>query len=559
MEHFSPINEPLTFFLVGLIFALSLSLGALLVVHGRSKKKIKQQILAESNKRFHDLANTAPLMIWISDRNNECVFCNQSCLDFSGRTIETELGFGWMDLIHPEDRDRCFRLHEEAAAERKEFVAEFRIMRKDGQYRWLLEWGKPKYDFDGNFDGFIGSSIDIQQRKEVEQRWLETQLELQTAKEAAESANQTKSRFIAAVSHELRTPLTAILGFAEILRMESVSDDRIRQRLDPIERNAQLLLSLVNDVLDLSKIEADSLEIESRPILVEKLMTDVTSALNPQVRGRNLLLSVENHIPSGFCIVSDPLRLQQILLNLIGNAVKFSEQGEVVVSAQWKEGSDEVTFAVKDTGPGIDRAQCEKLFEPFAMLGKPHRRKAGTGLGLYLSRRLARAMGGDVKLLETQVGKGSTFALVLPKQAPVHGRMSKSLSPPSEVPQTASLRGLKLLVVEDGDDNRALLKHRLKAAGATVELAEDGLSGVSQATKDHYDVILMDLQMPGLNGYEATTRLRQKGYAGPIVAISAGAFSGEAEKSRAAGCNEFVPKPLDFAQLVDTVSRLAAG
>ncbi len=374
-----------------------------------------------------------------------------------------------------------------------------------------------------------------------------------------EAANLAKTTFLANVSHELRTPLAAILGYTELLsKAESSQADKVVYT-ETIRRNGQQLSRLVDDLLDLSKVEAGTVEIESVPIKISELLTDIYSLSETNAKKKNLKLSFSflNAIPE--TLSADPTRLRQILLNLVNNAIKFTERGEVSVKVSFlPEGV--LTFAVKDTGRGILYHEQDRLFKPFSQ-GDPSlaRRYGGTGLGLSLSRKLAQMMGGHLILKESLAGAGSTFEFQLPfvppePDSPViwlnEFKPSRAPAPKLNSFSIDRLKGKKFLFVDDTIDNQQLIRVYLGSVGAEVVTASNGYEGVDRALNDDFDLVLMDVQMPLMDGYEAVSTLRSKNYKKPILALTAHAMKEDWDRCIAVGCNGHLSKPISSQELI---------
>lgn len=395
--------------------------------------------------------------------------------------------------------------------------------------------------------------------------------ELINARRSADEANQAKSRFLANMSHEIRTPLGAILGFAELMADPRQSESERQDCIKTILRNGSQLSTVINDILDLSKIESERLSIESLPVCPIEVLEDVADLLRVQARakGIDLILRSDSALPLRIC--SDPTRLRQILINIIGNALKFTKQGrvEVRVRQSSEQGIEFLKVLVKDDGPGISIENRAKLFQPFMQADTSTARVyGGSGLGLLLSRRLANALGGDVQLLESEVGQGSTFeiSVAIGTQKDLdrlaEGVRTGSLdeaSCQSEKISTfddASLIGLHILLAEDAPDNRVLVSRLLAKEGAQVSWVDNGEDAVQQTLRGHFDVVLMDIQMPRMDGLHAVEFLRSKNYAGAVVALTAHAMNGDREKCLSAGFDDYVMKPIDRRALVETLSRV---
>ncbi len=402
---------------------------------------------------------------------------------------------------------------------------------------------------------------------------------LMSAREKALDATRLKSEFLANMSHEIRTPMTAILGFAEELELELASHptrDPARSALDTIRRNGEHLLTLINGILDLSKIEAGRFEVVRAGFSPLALVADVVRLLGPRAREKRLALEARCDGPVPETIKSDAVLLRQILINLVGNAVKFTASGServvVRLAATGSSAGHSLEFAVEDTGPGLDREQQRIVFEPFTQAQSGATREHnGTGLGLSLSRRLAQLLSGDVDV-ESQPGRGSRFRVRV-ATGPLEGvRMclphefdALVAAPPLRLSSApAALRG-RVLVAEDGEDNQRLLRAILTRAGLAVEGAVNGALASERALAawelgEPFDVVLMDMQMPVLDGYEATRRLREAGYPGAIIALTAHAMSGDREKCLQAGCDDYATKPVVRGELLGRIeAALAKG
>ena len=404
---------------------------------------------------------------------------------------------------------------------------------------------------DGQYDGVLLNVIDVSGLVE--------------ARRQAEAATRAKSEFLANMSHEIRTPLTSLLGYVDLLADPALSLSSRDNYLAVVRRNGEHLLELINDVLDLSKIEAGKLALQMQPCSVVSLVADVASTMRPRAdqRGIPLIVDYPGKVPE--TILTDGARLRQALVNLVGNAVKFTEQGEVriVVTflAAWRNGAPAVKFEVVDTGIGIRREVLAGLFQPFAQADATTARKfGGTGLGLAISRHIAELLGGELNATSVW-GQGSTFTLTVPAgdlggvamlERPAEVLEERAVAPWH--PVSAKLAGFRILVAEDGFDNRELIRLMLHKAGAEVEVAENGRLAVEKAQSGSFHLVLMDMNMPEMDGYQATRVLRERGFRKPIVALTANAMSADRERCLAAGCDDYLAKPIDRAQLLHWIS-----
>ncbi|HWB53678.1 MAG TPA: ATP-binding protein, partial [Tepidisphaeraceae bacterium] len=383
--------------------------------------------------------------------------------------------------------------------------------------------------------------------------------ELTLAKERADAANRAKSTFLANVSHEIRTPMTAVLGYAELLmmrrqRLESPLDEWVQT----IHRSANRLVTLLNDILELSKIEVGRLTIEPVDCHTNDIVLDVFELFKQQAQEKSVNLEIEYSNPYPSVLHTDPNRLRQILMNLVGNALKFTDAGSVrIVVGQVGQ---ELCVDVIDTGVGITPEEQSHIFEPFAQArsAHSHKKRSGAGLGLAISRRLARLLGGDIDCQSTS-GLGSHFTLTVKTQLFAESA-SETANPPTA---ESSIANARVLVVDDVPAIREYLRTVLGDAGATVTTADDGVAAVAAANRavsqgSRFDVILMDMQMPHMDGYAATRALRDSGYAGPIVALTASAMEADRERCMAAGCDAFEGKPLNRVSLLNRIAQYAA-
>jgi|GEM_PF-1894475 len=397
-------------------------------------------------------------------------------------------------------------------------------------------------------------------------------LELQEARVLAESANNSKSEFLANMSHEIRTPMTAILGFADLLEHEqTLSSNNQMDCVNTIRKNGEHLLAIINDILDISKIEAGKMDVEKIEVNPQGLIQEIDELMKIKADAKGICVHVEYLDTLPKSIQTDPVRLRQILVNLIGNAIKFTEVGTVVIRAGVVPGAVPIfQVEVIDSGIGMSADHVGKLFKAFQQADSSTTRKfGGTGLGLMISKRLAELLGGDITI-QSEIGKGSTFSLRIHpgclKANLLSGKSDsagfKNSTSERSDPRRQPLQGIRILLAEDGPDNQRLISFHLKRAGASVHIAENGRQMVEELSEDgalhgplathtRFDLILSDMQMPEMDGYEAVKLLRSKGCELPIIALTAHAMKSDIVKCLDAGCDEYASKPIDKGVLIE--------
>jgi signal transduction histidine kinase/FixJ family two-component response regulator len=405
---------------------------------------------------------------------------------------------------------------------------------------------------------------DSERLRESNLQYQELLTEFRLLAQEASVANESKSEFLANMSHEIRTPMTAIIGFGEVL-LEYTHTPEARDAANTIVRNANHLLEIINDILDLSKIEAGKMTVELVTFDPRELLRDVEQLMRVRADAKNLQLSIDVDPLTPHLIQSDPTRVRQILVNLLGNAIKFTELGAVNIRVSYLAEADIIAFEVTDTGIGMDEQQMEQLFRPFSQAdNSTTRRFGGTGLGLSICKRLTGLLGGDISV-ESIPGMGTSFrAAISARQNNIENaphidpqRIEDPSTSRPESQQVGLLENVRILLAEDGPDNQRLIGHVLRKSGADVSIVENGLKAYELALETHdtnqpFDVVLMDMQMPVMDGYEAVRQLRKADYTGPIVALTAHAMADDRKKCLEAGCDDFQTKPINRRELVES-------
>jgi two-component system, sensor histidine kinase and response regulator len=532
-------SEPTNESLLRVIASLGVQIGAFV------ERKEAEIALRESEARFRALADCASVMIWLSNLDGQRTWFSKGWLEFGGRSIEQETGDGWVDRVHPDDREALLAFCRSATEGLREFTVEYRLRRADGEYRWILGKGFPHQDAWGKCSGFIGCCLDV--------------TELRNAAQAAEAASRAKSEFLANMSHEIRTPMNGILGMTE-LALETPLSTVQREYLGLVKSSADALLTVINDILDFSKIEAGKLDLDRAPFALRESLEDTIGTLAQRAHAKNLELAcrIAPDVPDA--LIGDPGRLRQILVNLIGNAIKFTERGEVIVSVEVERSvGDETTlkFFVDDTGIGIPEEKRRTIFEPFEQAdGSTTRRYGGTGLGLSISAKLVAMMGGTI-WVEGTVGQGSTFCFTAKfglnrEQVGVKRALGRS-----------AMEGLRILVVDDNHTNRRILEEVLTNWGAHPVTAVDGPSALERLRESRiagqpFAAALIDVMMPMMDGFELAERIKASpdGLALKMILLTSSGLSGESDLAKSLGISAYLTKPVRQSELFNTMMRV---
>ena len=520
--------------------------------HDVSGRKQAQREMLESEARFRTVVETLGEGVIITDTQDRILYANAKLAHLSGYTPEEMIGRAVEAVLVPEEERETYRWRNQMRYQGVSEQYEMRLKHKDGRRFWAEVNGTPFRDAAGNVVGTLGTIMDVTERKRVQE-------ELVSAIDAAEDASRAKSAFLANMSHELRTPLNAIIGYSEMLQEEA--RERGIQDLIPdlqkIHGSGRHLLTLINDILDVSKIEAGKLELMSESFDVHGLVRDVESTIAPIVGARNNVLKVRCSPDLG-SMRSDMTRVRQVLLNLLSNAAKFTEGGGIVldVGREERNGAPWLRFSVSDTGIGMSPEQLGKLFQAFTQVDvSTTRRYGGTGLGLVISRQLCQMMGGDVTV-ESEMGKGSTFTVRLPAAVDPSRRTGEETTEViADLPvEAVAESGSTVLVIDDDRAVRDLLQRFLRKEGFQVIAASSGEEGLRHARELRPSVITLDVVMPGMDGWAVLRSLKVDPELAriPVVVIT---IVDNAEMGYSLGAADYLTKPIDWRRLGAAVRR----
>jgi len=518
----------------------------------------------ESETRFRAIADAAPVLVWVSQDTGSGSWVNQTWLNFTGQTQEQASGLDWIEALHPGDRERARAHFDQARVTHEAFEVEFRMRRHDGKFRWMLERGVPRLGPNGELLGLVGACVDIHAYRESQIQLRQINSDLEKSRAEAERASRVKGDFLAGISHEIRTPLNGIIGIAELLA-ESTLNERQSEFVTILKSSSESLLVLINDILDFSRMEAGMLNITPSTFDLPALLDEICTLFTLQAKDRHIAFrfSCDQHLPRE--LVCDPVRLRQILLNLLSNAIKFTSTGEVHLSATIPPHSPtQLQFHVRDTGKGIPENQQPMIFQPFhqaeSALNKSH---SGSGLGLAISKNIVEELGGRIGFSSVP-GKGSDFWFTIPLNVPEEPQPSVVIpTPVSHADEKDVLRRAaftRLLLAEDNRINQKLAVRMLEKIGfLEITLASNGAEAIARFQDDKFDVILMDVQMPEVDGLQATRRIRALEAASgsshiPIIALTAHVTEAYQEECRLAGMDGFLSKPIATTAMRDCLS-----
>lgn len=514
-------------------------------------------MLKKTESQGAALIDSMPQMAWSTNAKGQIDYCNHRCLTYTGLLFKDILAGKWKNLCLPDDLQKVSEIWKAHLESLEPFEIQLRIREyKTGHYRWNLCRAVPVFDKNGNVRQWVGTNTDIDDQKRAE-------MQLIAARNQAEEANRAKSEFMANMSHEIRTPLNAIMGLASILTRTFPLSDKQREFISTLQTSADSMLTLINDLLDISRIESHTLEFEKIPFDLARIIEEIMSMMKNESREKGLQLTMDISCIQDRILEGDPARLRQVILNLCSNAIKFTESGGIHIAADCqpvtKDGTQPFSISVTDTGVGISQDRLNSIFEKFVQGDKSINHKySSTSLGLALTRTLAENMGGSISV-KSEVGKGSTFTLSL--ELPV-----TDISRPEKFNHAAdsSVNGQKILIVEDYAPNVLVAGSFLEDFGYHFDVATSGREAIDKIKDEDYKAVLMDVQMPGLNGLEATQAIRSyENLLGKsplyIIGVTAHAMPGDRERCLDAGMNDYISKPFSPSELKRKLADLTAG
>src|SRR5262245_3001762 len=519
------------------------------------ERRWAEAVLRRGEERYRSLVEAVTAIVWNTPASGEFESKQLGWSAFTGQDFDRLKGWGWLDAVHPDDRQNTARVWSAAVASRSLYQVEHRLRRHDGVYRHMMVRAVPILDETGAIREWVGIHTDIDDLKRAEAAQRE-------AKEAAQAANRAKSDFLANMSHEIRTPMNGVIGMTELALGTELTAEQ-REYLEMVKSSADYLLAVINDILDFSKIEAGKLDLDPVDFNLRDHLdeTITTLSLRAHAKGLELACHVLDDVPEA--LVGDACRLRQILVNLIGNAIKFTSAGEVAVRVE-REFEDETSaglhFSVRDTGIGIPREKLSILFQAFSQVDASTTRKyGGTGLGLAISLQLVKLMGGRV-WVESEPGQGSTFHFT------VRLGLSTSAATPTDTAGLARLRGLSVLVVDDNATNRRILQDMLRrweAAPSIVESGREALAAMHSAASsgEPFPLVLLDNMMPGMDGFTLAEEIaRQPGLAGSTLMMLSSADRCEnIARCRAIGIKSYLTKPIKRSDLQAAMLSVLSG
>jgi PAS domain S-box-containing protein len=521
------------------------------IIHDITGRRQAEIALQKSELEFHSLAEAMPQIVWITRPDGWNIFFNQQWVAYTGLSLEESYGTGWNKPFHPDDQQMAWDAWQKATTNMTSYSIECRIRRFDGEYKWWLIRGVPILDEIGNVQKWFGTCTDIDELKISAEN-------LRVAKQHAEESDHLKSAFLANMSHEIRTPMNGILGFAEILKDPDLSGEQQKEYIHIIEKSGNRMLNIINDIVDISKIEAGLMKLEIKESNINEQIEYIYTFFKPEVEAKGMKLTFKTTLPAReSTIKTDREKVYAILTNLVKNAIKYSKEGSIEFGYDLVDTQciAYLQFYVKDTGIGIPSGRREAIFERFIQAEiNDKMARQGAGLGLAITKSFVEMLGGKIRV-ESEEGVGSTFYFTLPYNTEPEEKAVFKTSVMHDA-LTNTTKTLKILIAEDDEASEMLIALTIKHFGKEILKARSGISAVEICrTNPDIDLVFMDIQMPEMGGYEAVRQIREFNKEVIIIAQTAYGLTGDREKAIEAGCNDYISKPIIKADLLPLIHK----
>ncbi|MBC7607792.1 MAG: response regulator, partial [Burkholderiales bacterium] len=536
--------------------------GVMCLGHEITEQVNERKKIEKNEQRFEGAIAAVQGILWTNSASGEMTGEQLAWASLTGQSYEEYQGFGWANAIHPDDAQPTIDAWNEAVSESKNFIFEHRVRLKNGNWGNFSIRAIPSLDSEGHILEWVGVHTDITEQRQTENALKNAILQqkeaiskAETAAQIAEDAVKAKQQFLSNMSHEIRTPMNSIIGFTNVV-LKTDLNTKQKEYINAIKVSGDALLVLINDILDLAKVDAGKMTFEQIPFNLISSISSMIQVFENKLQEKNLNLVSEYDLTIPEVLEGDPMRLRQIILNLLSNAVKFTAKGKITLSVRLlKEDTENITleFAVKDTGIGISKNKIEHVFDDFRQVSDENTRiYGGTGLGLAIVKQLVESQGGSVNV-QSKIDVGSTFSFILNFKK-LTTTISSSSTSSSLTTAPLSIKNVKVLIVEDIALNQLLMKTILIDFGFEFDFADNGKIAIEKLQQNNYDIILMDLQMPEMNGFEATEYIRNTMNSKiPIIALTADVTTVDVEKCKAVRMNDYISKPIDEKLLYNKI------
>jgi len=551
------VNSPLHIHITGI--AAENREQCFMTVVDITERKIAEESLLRSEQNFKSLAESMPQIVWVTRADGWNIYFNQQWVDYTGLTLEGSYGHGWNIPFHPDDKQRAWDAWQNATKNNAVYSLNCRLRRADGAYKWWLIRGVPLIDESGKILKWYGTCTDIEDI-------MQTKEELILAKERAEESDRLKSAFLANMSHEIRTPMNGILGFADLLKEPNLTGEEQKKYIGIIEKSGVRMLNIINDIIDISKIESGQMEVSISEIDINEKIEYIYTFFKPEAEGKGIQINFKNTLPSKESVIkTDREKIYSILTNLIKNAIKYTNEGSIEFGYTLKR--NYIEFYVKDTGIGIPKDRQEAIFERFIQADiSDIRALQGAGLGLAIAKAYTEMLGGKI-WVESEEGKGSIFYFTIPYNTAELFKKFCGEEDKNEIKNIVldegeakeyfgEIKDLKILIAEDVEPSDMLITIAINKITKEVLHAKTGIEAVEACRNNpDIDVVLMDIKMPEMDGYEATRLIRKFNKNIIIIAQTAQALTGDREKAITAGCNDYISKPIIISKLMAMIKK----